>query len=168
MSPDYCIGIDLGTTNSLCAVWEQGTAEPRILPITQPYDDLSLSGFRREALLPSSIAFLPDGVFVGFAAKQVGRLGHGTVVNSIKRHMGTHWTQQVGGRTWTPEAVSGCILKAIRRELDMTFPGPPRQAVVTVPASLARRSGGRHCWRPGWPGSICAVRGCSTNRLPPS
>jgi len=143
VNSDYSIGIDLGTTNSLCAVWEHGTAAPKIFPITQPYDDLSQGGFKRDSVLPSSVAILPDGVFVGFAAKQYGRMGRGTVINSVKRHMGTHWSREVQGRTWTPEAISGCILKAIRCELDLNFLKQPRQVVITVPASFgteARRA----------------------------
>jgi hypothetical protein len=143
MKDDYCLGIDLGTTNSLCAVWQQGEEQPRIVPITQPYSDLAIRGYRREETLSSAVAILPEGVFVGFAAKQLGRLGRGTVITSIKRHMGSHWSRNIAGRTWTPETVSGCILKAILREVQTTFQAPPRQVVITVPASFgteARRA----------------------------
>lgn len=153
MSDNYCIGIDLGTTNTLCAVWRYGEPSPRILPITQPYDDLQANGFQRNEILPSAVAVLPEGIYVGFAARQLARLGQGYVVTSIKRYMGSHWSRKLGGTDWTPERISACILKAVQRELQMTFNGLPRQVIITVPASFgteARRATLRAAWLAGF------------------
>jgi molecular chaperone DnaK len=140
MSTDYCVGIDLGTTNTLCAVWVRGEAGPRILRVTQPTGDFTAEQFSREDdLLPSVVTVLKEGVFVGAAAKYIARTGSERTIPSIKRHMGTHWNRRIGDTDWTPEMVSGCILKAVRRELVPPlgrFDGEPRRVVITVPASF--------------------------------
>jgi molecular chaperone DnaK len=145
MSTPYYAGIDLGTTNTLCAVWRPGDAQPEVLKIDQPWHGGSREGFARHELLPSAVAVLPDGdVLVGRHARELGRLSQGEVYTSIKRHMGRHWLKHYAGQTWTPERVSGCVLAAVRQQLDVSFRGdPPRQVVITVPASFgteARRA----------------------------
>src|SRR2546430_849352 len=53
------VGIDLGTTNSLVAYVDATTGLPRVIPDREG-----------QALLPSVVAFIPDGVLVGAAAKR--------------------------------------------------------------------------------------------------
>src|SRR5947208_14230661 len=53
------IGIDLGTTNSLVAYVDDATRLPRVIP----------DGEGRK-LLPSVVAFAPEGILVGEAARR--------------------------------------------------------------------------------------------------
>ena len=70
------VGIDLGTTNSLVAVVEDGA--PRVL-----------FGEGELALLPSVVAYGPDGeVAVGESAGRVGVERPGDAIASVKRFMG--------------------------------------------------------------------------------
>ena len=50
------IGIDLGTTNSLVAYVDEATGLPRVIPDAEG-----------RPLLPSVVAFTPDGIVVGEA-----------------------------------------------------------------------------------------------------
>src|SRR5437764_2124521 len=71
------IGIDLGTTNSLVAVLEEGG--PRVLSDPES----------RAALLPSAVAFLPGGeVVIGQRAKDLAAERPFDTVLSVKRFMG--------------------------------------------------------------------------------
>lgn len=140
---DYCVGIDLGTTNTVCAVWRRGEASPSILSIRQPWDGFTAAGFRAEELLASALTVRDERIFVGFAARQLGRAGSPATFTSIKRHMGRHFVKHVGGVEWTPERVSGCILAVVRKQLEAQHRALPRRVVITVPASFgteARRA----------------------------
>jgi molecular chaperone DnaK len=138
------IGIDLGTTNSLVAYVDEATGLPRVIPD---------AGGR--ALLPSIVAFTPDGVLVGEAARrQLARRPESTVY-SVKRFMGRGYedikdelryfpfhvvpadgiiTLRVGGRDVTPPEVSALVLKALKERAERHFGEPIEKAVVTVPA----------------------------------
>jgi len=142
---DFCVGIDLGTTNTVCAVWERGQKSPRVISITQPYNDFTPQGFKRETLLASALTIQPEGAFVGFAARYAGRIPGlaASTFTSIKRQMGRRWARRIGSVEWTPERVSACILSAVRRELETIYDCAPKRAVITVPASFgteARRA----------------------------
>src|SRR5690242_16298912 len=115
MSVRLFVGIDLGTTNTTCAVgaWD-GTHPPQIkpLPIRQltdapdaphPYGD--------EDLLPSVVCLTDDGkAYTGAHCKAAGAAG-GKVVRSIKLQMGNRgWSVQAAGRTYHPRDVSALIL----------------------------------------------------------
>lgn len=135
---EYCVGIDLGTTNTLCATWIKGDNYPKILPIKQPI----INNFERHSVLPSVLAVHKEKVLVGPIAKDLGRIG-GDVILSIKRRMGTQWYKKLGSYEWTPEKVSACILSVVKKELDFVFGCPPKKILVTVPASFgaeARRA----------------------------
>lgn len=129
----YVLGIDLGTTNTLCSVWYEGDPEPKIVPIKQPTNNLELL----EACSPlPSVVMLKNGMaYVGEYAKSEARFNPAHIVKSIKREMGTPWIKLHGGRTWTPDQISGCILRAVHQgiEIDSDLPEPER-VVITVPA----------------------------------
>jgi molecular chaperone DnaK len=138
------IGIDLGTTNSLVAVLDE--AGPRVLPEPE-------TGAR---LLPSAVAFLPDGnVLVGRAAKALAGERPYDVVLSVKRFMGLgpeHLTEAdrrryrfvegaagvvrlaAGGRELTPPEISAYVLRELRRWAEADLREAVTQAVITVPA----------------------------------
>jgi len=138
------IGIDLGTTNSLVAYVDDRTGLPRIIP-----DE------HGRALLPSIVAFTPDGLLVGEdARRQLVRRPRSTVY-SVKRLMGRGYDDvrdelkylpfavrpangivaiDVGGREVTPPEVSAAILRSLRERAERHFGERIEQAVVTVPA----------------------------------
>jgi len=138
------IGIDLGTTNSLVAYVDDATGLPRVIP----------DGEGRR-LLPSVVAFTPEGILVGEAARrQLVRRPHSTVY-SVKRFMGRDYEDvkdelryfpfairpadgivklDVGGREVTPPEVSAVVLKSLKERAEAHFKEPVEKAVVTVPA----------------------------------
>jgi len=80
------VGIDLGTTNSLVAIVEQG--RPRVL------------SRRDERLVPSVVGLSEDGrIIVGQTALNQFVLAPERTVRSIKRKMGTEETVALGDRT---------------------------------------------------------------------
>jgi len=138
------VGIDLGTTNSLVAYVDDRSGLPVVIP--------DADGRR---LLPSVVAFTPDGVLVGDAARrQLARRPTDTVY-SVKRLMGRGWDDvkddlrhlpfrvlpaegtvklAVGGREVTPPEVSAIVLRALKERAEAHFGHPIDRAVVTVPA----------------------------------
>ncbi|MBC8329079.1 MAG: Fe-S protein assembly chaperone HscA [Planctomycetes bacterium] len=143
------LGIDLGTTNTLVAVWQDGV--PRVL-----------TGPDGEALIPSVVSF-PTGrpPVVGAAALERARLDPQRTVHSAKRLLGKgladleresaslpYQLVEAGqrdlvlidlgdGRQVSPVEVSAQILGAARRlAVDALGCGPEdlSRAVVTVPA----------------------------------
>ena len=76
------VGIDLGTTNSVVSVLEAG--EPVVIP--------NAEGGRTT---PSIVAFARNGeVLVGEVAKRQAITNGDRTFRSIKRHMGTNWTDR--------------------------------------------------------------------------
>ncbi len=135
------IGIDLGTTNSLVAVVEDGV--PRALPDADG-----------RTLLPSAVLYGPARVTVGRAAKAAAAENAGEALLSFKRFMGrtadelerealsTYRFEQdgqvlrirVGDRAVTPIEASAEVLKALAARAASALGGPVDRAVVTVPA----------------------------------
>jgi molecular chaperone DnaK len=132
----FVLGIDLGTTNTLCAFWVEGEPAPFIIPIEQPTTDLT--SFEGRSPLPSAVLIQPDAVYVGEYPKDLFRLGkQENVITSIKRHMGTPWVREDGRRSWTAEQISGCILLAVKQGVNLPADAPaPERVVITVPASF--------------------------------
>ena len=138
------IGIDLGTTNSLVAYVDEATGLPRVIPDAEG-----------RPLLPSVVAFTPDGIVVGEAARRQLARRPADTVYSVKRLMGRGFEDvkdearylpfrilpgdglvrlAVGGREVTPPEVSAAVLKALKERAERHFGEPVDKAVVTVPA----------------------------------
>ncbi|MDD6049937.1 MAG: molecular chaperone DnaK [Clostridiales bacterium] len=116
------IGIDLGTTNSCVAVVEGGVAT--IIP-----------NDKGERTTPSVVAFTDKGErLVGTAAKRQAAVNAERTVTSIKRHMGTDWKKQLGGRTYNPQEISAMILRKLREDAEAYLGEKVTDAVITVPA----------------------------------
>ncbi|MFS8581534.1 MAG: molecular chaperone DnaK [Limnochordales bacterium] len=116
------IGIDLGTTNSVVAVMEGG--EPVIIPNSE--------GGRTT---PSVVAFTAEGeLLVGAPAKRQAVLNPERTVQSIKRHMGTNYKVNVGGKEYTPQQISAFILQKLKAEAEKYLGTEVKKAVITVPA----------------------------------
>jgi len=116
------VGIDLGTTNSVVAVLEGG--EPTVIA--------NAEGFRTT---PSVVAFTKDGeVLVGETAKRQAVTNVDRTIASVKRHMGTNWTQEVDGKKYTPQEISARILGKLKRDAEQYLGEDVTDAVITVPA----------------------------------
>ena len=141
------IGIDLGTTNSVCAVMEGG--EPTVIP--------SAEGGR---LFPSVVAVNPSTSerMVGQIAKRQAVINPQNTVFSIKRFMGRKFEDPqvqralnavpyrvtgapngdvrvwMGDKEYSPPEVSAMILQKIKADAEAYLGEPITQAVITVPA----------------------------------
>ncbi len=116
------MGIDLGTTNSVVAVYEKNG--PMIVPN-------SLG----ERLTPSVVGFSKSGeILVGKKAKRGAVMNVGRTVFSIKRHMGTNHRVSIDGRSYTPQEISAMVLQKLKADTEDYFGEEITQAVVTVPA----------------------------------
>ncbi len=138
------IGIDLGTTNSLVAIMEDGKL--RVIPDTEG-----------RKLLPSVVALSSSGVQVGFAAKARLNDPETIVVYSAKRLMGRSFDdvqQEIAQLAYPVENVDGLplipdpfrkrhlsapqigamILSELRKRAEVALGQTVTDAVITVPA----------------------------------
>jgi len=140
------IGIDLGTTNSVVAVMEGGTAT--VIPTAE--------GGR---LCPSVVAFNKNGErLVGQTAKRQAVVNSENTVYSIKRFIGRHFDETeaerkmvpfevvrgtsddvrvkipVTNREYSPQEISAMVLGKLKVDAEAYLGQPVTQAVITVPA----------------------------------
>jgi molecular chaperone DnaK len=116
------VGIDLGTTNSVVAVLEGG--EPTVIA--------NAEGARTT---PSVVAFARNGeVLVGEVAKRQAVTNIDRTIRSVKREMGTNWTKDIDGKTFTPQQISAFVLQKLKRDAEAYLGEPVTDAVITVPA----------------------------------
>ncbi|MFT4188842.1 MAG: Hsp70 family protein [Aeromicrobium sp.] len=119
------IGIDLGTTYS-CVVHQPFGGRERVVRST---DDSELT--------PSAVYFDAVGsVLVGEEAKRMLGRDAENVVVGIKRQMGQDFPLEFHGTTYTPEGVSGIILRQLAADAaaDLGVSADDLVAVITVPA----------------------------------
>ena len=141
------IGIDLGTTNSVCAIMEGG--EPTVIP--------SSEGGR---LFPSVVAVNPktNERMVGQVARRQAITNPDNTIFSIKRLMGRKYGDpevtkargvlpykiveqsngdvwvKMGGKEYSPPEISAMILQKIKQDAEAYLGEPVVEAVITVPA----------------------------------
>ncbi|WP_099332354.1 molecular chaperone DnaK [Actinomyces minihominis] len=116
------VGIDLGTTNSALAVLEGG--EPTII--------VNAEGARTT---PSVVAFSKSGeVLVGEIAKRQAVTNVNRTISSVKRHMGTNWSQEIDGKAYTAQEISARVLSKLKHDAESYLGEPVTDAVITVPA----------------------------------
>jgi len=117
------VGIDLGTTNSVVAVFEAG--ETVVIPNSE--------GGRTT---PSVVAFSKAGeVLVGEVAKRQAITNPDRTFRSIKRHMGEGWkSDDIDGKRYTPQEISARTLMKLKRDAEAYLGYTVTQAVITVPA----------------------------------
>src|SRR6266542_3924728 len=115
------VGIDLGTTNSLVAIVEQG--RPRVLTRGE------------ERLVPSVVGLSDDGrIVVGQTALNQYVLAPERTVRSIKRKMGGAERVELGDREYSPEEISALILRHLKTLAEEVLGDTVDAAVITVPA----------------------------------
>ena len=115
------VGIDLGTTNSLVAVVENG----------RPY----VLARGEERLVPSVVGLADDGsIIVGQAALNQYVLAPERTIRSIKRKMGSDETVKLGDRDYSPAEISAFILGHLKALAEEVLGDTVDRAVITVPA----------------------------------
>jgi molecular chaperone DnaK len=140
------VGIDLGTTNSVVAVVQNG--EPVVIPTAEGSN-----------LCPSVVAFTTKGeVLVGQIAKRQAIVNPENTIYSIKRFIGRRYDEveqerkivpykvvagptgdarvqvPATGKTYTPQEISARVLQKIKRDAEAYLGDTVTQAVITVPA----------------------------------
>lgn len=143
-----CIGIDLGTTNSVVGVWENGRVE--IVP-----NDMG------NRTTPSCVAFTPEERLVGNSAKNNLLIDPTNTIYDVKRLIGRKYvdpTVKADSQYWpfkifnkggvpnikasfkgkntlfTPEEISSTILEKMKDIAEDYIGEPLVDAVITVPA----------------------------------
>lgn len=116
------LGIDLGTTNSACAIWRDGKVEM----IPNRFGDL---------LTPSVVGFDDNGeLLVGKFAKQ-RLLSHPQLCASVfKRYMGADIRMNLGQKTFTAPELSALVLKSLKHDAETHLGETITEAVISVPA----------------------------------
>jgi molecular chaperone HscC len=121
-SSGMIIGIDLGTTNSVAAY------------LTADGPQLILNSLG-EALTPSVVGIDDSGaVLVGRAARELQVVHPERCASVFKRYMGSDWSIELAGRKFTPETLSGLVLRSLKEDAEHQLGQPVTAAVVTVPA----------------------------------
>ncbi len=139
------LGIDLGTTNSAMAVFENGEAK-------------IIANKEGKNTTPSIVAFTDKGeVLVGESAKRQAVTNPEKTIYSIKRIMGLMFADdhakeaqnklpyhiidrngacaiEVGGNTYTPQEISAKVLMKLKEDAEAYLGETITDAVITVPA----------------------------------
>ena len=116
------IGIDLGTTNSLGAVYRNHTVE--LIP--NRYGSF---------LTPSVVSMADDGtILVGEVAKERLVSHPESTAASFKKDMGTEQKYILGNRTFLPEELSSFIIRSIVEDAKVYLQEEIEEVIVSVPA----------------------------------
>ena len=116
------IGIDLGTTNSCMAFYENGKAK-------------IIENKENQKTTPSIVAFDKDGKkLVGELAKRQQSMNPKRTISSIKREMGQNYHVEIDGKQLSPQLISSMILQKLKNDAEAYLQEEVNQAVITVPA----------------------------------
>lgn len=116
------IGIDLGTTNSLACVCQDG--QIKLVP-----------NALGQTLTPSVISIDENGdICVGAVAKERLVTHPSDTAASFKRYMGTEKTYMLAGRSFTPQELSSFVLRQLKEDAEHFLGEEVTEAVISVPA----------------------------------
>jgi molecular chaperone HscC len=116
------VGIDLGTTNSLVAVWREGA----------PHLVANALG---SVLTPSVVGLDDQGqVVVGELARERLQTHPQLTAALFKRYMGSAHEVRLGKRSFRPEELSALVLKSLKADVERAFGEIVTEAVISVPA----------------------------------
>ena len=122
MTNPTIIGIDLGTTNSLCSIWQddQATLIPNVLG---------------QRITPSVVGVDNERqIIVGEVAKQRLTTHPKYTIANFKRYMGTDRSFKIGWKHFRPEELSALILKNLKTDAESYLNTTITEAVISVPA----------------------------------
>ncbi|MEN6442073.1 MAG: molecular chaperone DnaK [Syntrophobacter sp.] len=138
------VGIDLGTTNSVVSIWEEGKAKV-------------ISNSEGSRLTPSVVAYTEDGQrLVGQVARRQAILNPGATIYSAKRFIGRKWGEvdeeskavsyklvrgdndavrfEIRGKSVSPEEISAQVLRKLVEDASKHLGEKVTEAVITCPA----------------------------------
>lgn len=116
------IGIDLGTTNSLAAFYDEDGAH--LIP-----------NRLGDHLTPSVISMADDGqIYVGKIAQERQITYPERTVATFKRSMGSQKKYHIGNRDFLPEELSSLIIRSLKEDAERYLNEPVTEAVISVPA----------------------------------
>lgn len=116
------IGIDLGTTNSLICVWQEG--KPTLIP--------NAIG---EVVTPSVISIdEDDSILVGRAALSRLTTHPDKSAAAFKRFLGSNKIYELAGKKFTPTELSALVLKSLKADAEAFLQQEIRDVVISVPA----------------------------------
>lgn len=116
------IGIDLGTTNSLACVWQDGKA-------------VLIPNSLGEKLTPSVVSVDENGeICVGAVAKERLISHPEASAASFKRYMGTNKVFTLAGNSFTPQELSSFVLRQLKEDAERYLGEEVTEAVISVPA----------------------------------
>jgi len=134
VSPAPLLGIDLGTTNSLIAVWREGQAQ--LIP-----------NALGELLTPSVVSLDDDGsILVGRAARSRLTTHPQRSAAAFKRFMGSDKRFQLGEQSFSPEELSALVLGSLKQDAEAFLGVPVSEAVISVPAYFSDEQRKRTCF----------------------
>lgn len=116
------LGIDLGTTNSLAAVFSDG-------------DTVLIPNAHGHLLTPSAVSAADDGsMLVGLPARERLSTHPGRTAAAFKRWMGTPRRVRLGKREYRSEELSALVLRALKDDAERHLGQTVEDVVITVPA----------------------------------
>ena len=116
------VGIDLGTTNSLIAIWQN--EEVTLIP-----------NVHGDNLTPSVVSVDDNGeILVGKPAKERLFTHPQLSVETFKRKMGGGGSYQLGKQKFTPVELSALVIKSLISDAQNYLGTPVTEAVISVPA----------------------------------
>jgi molecular chaperone DnaK len=119
------IGIDFGTTNSLCA-WLDGD-RPSIIP-----------NARGARFTPSVVARSAKGdILVGESAKNQALVNPERTISGVKRMLGSGGLLALGDAKYRPEELAAFILGSLRRDAEAHLASEVGRAVISAPAHFS-------------------------------
>ncbi len=115
------VGIDLGTTNSLIAFWDDTKAKliPNVLG---------------KFLTPSVISVDENSILVGEPALNRLVTHPALTMANFKRYMGTNKVFKLGNYSFRAEELSALLLKQLKEDAELFLDMPIHEAVISVPA----------------------------------
>jgi molecular chaperone DnaK len=118
----HVLGIDFGTTNSLCA-WIDNE-QPMLIP-----------NDRGSRTTPSVVAVSQTGeILVGESAKNQAVAAPERTLRGVKRILGSREKLRLGEKDYEPEEVASWIFAKVKRDAEAFLGFPVDKAIVSVPA----------------------------------
>ena len=114
-------GIDLGTTNSLIAVFRDG--KPELVP-----------NALGKVLTPSVVALKDGQIVVGEAARAIALADPKSAAAVFKRAMGTDRSYQMAGKSFSAPELSSMVLGSLKADAEAHLGTEVTDVVISVPA----------------------------------